>query len=284
MARAHLRTAGLTLAGLSLLVAACRPAPEKPAEPAPPPAAATPTIPTATPPLGRAELLDGVAAAASAYAAGAPEPDAAKALAGRTFSLRLPFGCGPTAAETSIGYVYDARRGALRLSARPEVWTDARWAQALIGSPDTEAIEGFWIRRPWIRGEGCPAQIVPLASAAPAAKAAGGAAAVPTAPRPAPPSPETVGLAQSFEKGGSRLLRRGTRGYEATLKAGPDEAPGLRGFRLVLEGRVVSADGRGPVRCRSDSPERRPVCLVQVEFDRVAFEEASGAVLSEWRS
>ncbi|HRD29396.1 MAG TPA: hypothetical protein PLO65_13940, partial [Caulobacter sp.] len=63
-----------------------------------------------------------------------------------------------------------------------------------------------------------------------------------------------------------------------------EPATPAEGYRLVLEGRVTGYPGGHAVRCRSDSPDRRPVCLVAVEFDRVAFEDgATGAVLAEWR-
>jgi hypothetical protein len=55
------------------------------------------------------------------------------------------------------------------------------------------------------------------------------------------------------------------------------------GFRLVLEGRIVEGPS-GAVACRSDDPDRRPVCLVRVEFDRVAIEGAAGEMFGEWRS
>lgn len=59
-------------------------------------------------PLSRADLLDAAARAASAYAAGEPPPSENLALAGRSFILRLPFGCtGPVEAgqylETLVG-------------------------------------------------------------------------------------------------------------------------------------------------------------------------------------
>ena len=56
-----------------------------------------------------------------------------------------------------------------------------------------------------------------------------------------------------------------------------------RGYRLVLEGRMGAfADGRA-VRCRAAGPDQRPICIGAAQLDRVAFEDAQGAVLSEWR-
>ncbi|MCR5872984.1 hypothetical protein LRS10_01485 [Phenylobacterium sp. J426] len=216
-----------------------------------------------SPPLGRADLLAAVAQAASAAAAGAPAPEAAGALAGRRFSLRLPFGCAGPASDTWAGFEYDERREALRLSARPEAWTDQPWVRTLVATDGTESIAGFWLRRPWMLTETCP-------SVAPVADAGGGE--------------ETVGLAQVFEAGGSRVPRRGGRAYQATEKLGREPPPGRGGFRLVLEGRVASPEARGPIRCLAPSADQRPVCLVMVEIDRVAFEDANGRRIAEWTS
>jgi hypothetical protein len=267
MAPRRLRIAVLALAGLCVLTSGCRPRPEKaetPVAPAPP----APARPTASPALGRAEIVEAAAAAAAAYAGGKPEPERAKALAGRQFDLRLPFGClGPGLEGTSVGYAYDEESKALRLAARPEIWTGTAWIRGLVGWPEAEAIEGFWLRRPWLLEETCPSWT-----------AVAVAGETPELVR----SPETLGLAQVFEEGGSRLLRRGARGYQATVRAEPEVV--AKGFRLVLQGRVASPDARGPARCRSGGPDQRPVCLILVEFDRVAFETAAGDVLSEWRS
>jgi hypothetical protein len=98
------------------------------------------------------------------------------------------------------------------------------------------------------------------------------------------PAPETVGLAQVFEEGGSRLLRRDGRGYEATRKIEAGQAPMPGSWRLVLQGRIAPPGASPSVTCRSEHPDRRPVCLLRVEIDRVAFETADGEVLSEWKS
>lgn len=253
----------------ALALAACTP--ERREDPAPPPQASTPPAPVqppaqlVTPPLGRADLIEGARAAAESLSAGAPYPQAA-ALGGRQFRVRLPFGCfGPSEADAGLGYTLDEKARTLRLTARPVMWTDGPWSEAL-ATPDAEppeAVEGFWLRRPWMTNEVCPAPTT--------------VAEVP------PPSPETLGLAQVFDADGSRLLRRGARPYEITRPLPADAPQPSGGFRLVLEGRVAQGAGR-PVRCRSEGPERRPVCLVLVEFARVAFETPSGEVLEAWTS
>lgn len=148
----------------------------------------------------------------------------------------------------------------MRLTATVQDWIEAPWARTLVPGESVEALEGFWIRRPWLLSEGCPAQ-------------------------PSPPgaliSPETLAVAQVFEEGGSRVTRRGGRPYTVTRKLAEGETPPAGGFRLVLQGRLSALEG-GPVRCLSDHPDRRPTCLVVAEFDRVAMENAAGEVLGEW--
>jgi hypothetical protein len=227
-------------------------------------ASPAPQIPVLPPALGRGELLSAVSQVASAAAGGRAYPTAAADLAGRRFALRLPFGCGgPPPAAAALRYSLDAQT--LRLSARPESWGGSLLARALIGQ--AEAVEGFWLSRPWLLTEDCPAP--------------------PQAPSPldaTPSAPETVAIAQVFEPGGSRLLRRGGKAYEATKKLDGGPVPGPAGLRLVLEGRLTAGDGHRPIRCFSARSDRPPVCMVIVELDRVAFETPDGDMLAEWRS
>jgi hypothetical protein len=272
------------------------PAPAPPvAQPAPPPPAAPAPVPVgvAPPAIGRAELINAAAAAASAYAAqgveraggsAAVQPEgevpiagqaAARALeasplVGRRFRLRLPFGCsGPAQASETPGasWTYSADRRSIRIVVRPETWTDSALVRE-IGGPDAyEAVEGFWIRRPWLLSEACPAGRSDAATAgAPAA------------------SPETVGLGMFFEAGGSRVARRNQRPFEIVLKlAEGTQNPAPQGFRLLLEGRVTGfPDGRA-FRCRSADADQRPICLAGVRMDTVAVEDpAMGQTLGSW--
>jgi len=269
-------------AGLTALLSSCSP-PAEQAAPAPPPAPTPPTarpIPLPPPPLGRAELLQAITVAAGDFAAAATYPDAAAALAGRRFELRLPFGCaGPGLEAASVRYTYDAQRETLKLTAAPQVWTETSWVRDLVGGERTEAIEGFWISRPWMLAETCPP--IPAPPATDSEDAEGAPPSEQAAP---PPSPETVGLAQVFETGGSRLLRRGGRPYEVTRKAPASDALRSGAYRLVVGGRVLAGGDGQPIRCRSEHPDRRPTCLVRVEFERIAFENARGDVLAEWTS
>jgi hypothetical protein len=243
------------------------------------PAVVAPQMPASAPmpslavsaPLERTELVQEANAAAAAYAAGAkPSPDKSP-LIGRRFSVRIPFGCGgPGSAGPSAqaSVELDAATNALKLSAAPAIWTSLPVLQDLPKVERIETVEGFWIPRPWVNTDACPP--------------------VRNTPLPATPTPvaaQTVGLARIFEKGGSRVLLRGDRPYQFSLKLPKDEAAQLgHTYHLVLEGALVGfGDGRA-LHCWSESPDHRPICLYAVTYDRVAFEDtATGAVLAEWR-
>lgn len=266
-------------------LAACKPPMVKSAEPAPALAPALPPISVPPPTIDRAELLKDVAMAAETFALGRPSPKTVLELTGRRFSIKLPFGCLGPGNAGPLTYSYDDANMALRVSAQPERWVAADPVWASLASEGAETIEGFWIERPWIGVDGCP-----LAGAALPAEAASPALPGPQKPAVIPPgasttptssSGQTVGLAQVFEKDGSRLMQRSGRAYQVIRKS---EKPGAGGFRLVLEGRIVTPSETSPIVCRSAGANQRPVCLVRVEFDRVAIESASGNLLGEWNS
>lgn len=230
------------------------------------------------PPLGRAELIAGLAQSASVFAAGStvagPDP-----LVGRSFSLKLPFGCGGPAVTNEAGdgmaqWQWGTDQTTMRLSMTPGDWIASPLvAGAVVVEDGTsparawEAVEGFWIARPWLATESCPTASLSSSIGA-------------------PPSPQSVGIVSVFAEGGSRLDRRNGRAYEHTIRAEGDTplAPPPGGFALRLEGRIVGfPDGRAS-RCVAYSPDQRPTCVAAVQLDRVAFEAAStGSTLAEWR-
>ena len=269
------RLSAVALAATALLLAGCErdeaatpppsPTAPRPAEPAAAPAAPAPT-------LDRAGLLQAMDVAASAYAAGRP-PEVS--LAGRRFIIRQAFGCAgetppPMEAEPASGlasWSWGPRRESLRLVLAPGDWTDSQ--RLADGADNWEAAEGFWLARPWLRADGCP-----------------GVTGDPIASGPVVSSPQSVGLAAVFETDGSRLGRRNGRAYAFTVRGEGDQPPAapVGGYRLVLEGRMAAfADGRA-IRCQAASAEQRPVCIGAAQLDRVAFETADGATLSEWRT
>ena len=246
---------------------------DKAAEPAAPPSEPPAvTAPQPAPTLDRPAFLTAAAAAAAAYAEGAaPGRDS---LAGRTFSIVTAFGCSGPAPETTAGadgrarWSWIADQTAIRLSASPGDWTGSALIATAEAPPDWEAVEGFWITRPWTAAAACPAvRRDPLQSGPPAA------------------SPETVGLAAVHTASSSRLTRRNGRPYVHVVRGEGDAppAPPPNGYRLRLEGRLTAfPDGRA-FRCRAAGPDQRPVCIAAAQLDRVAFETPDGAVLSEWR-
>lgn len=261
------RPSVVALAASTLLLVGC----QRQETPAAPPAPAEPSAPVVAvgpaPVLDRAALLQAMDIAASAYAAG-KDPGGAT-LAGRRFVVRQAFGCAETTTTPPDGvaaWTWGERRQTLKLTLAPADWSSS---PLLAGRADGwEAAEGFWLPRPWLRQDGCP-----------------GALSDPNAGDGEAVSPQTVGLAAVFEEGGSRLGRRNGRAYEFVVRAAgaePATAP-VGGYRLVLEGRMIAfADGRA-IKCRADSPEQRPTCIGAVQLDRVAFEDAAGQMLSEWR-
>jgi hypothetical protein len=229
------------------------PQPAPAAVPEPP----APRLPALTPPLGRSDLLAAAAAAADAYAMGRADTPENADLVGRRFEIRIPFGCygaSPEDSAASLRWNYDADDKALRISATPEVWTDLPWVRALAGE-QAEAVEGFWIPRPWSSAESCPTPEARMAL-----------------PPILPTPQQTVGLAQLFETGGSRVHRRDGKPYRTVEKVEPEELQATEGFQLVLSGRVGAFPNGQPVGCHSAGAELQPVCLVAVEFERVAIE------------
>jgi len=269
----------VVLAGAAMMLAACQPEPASDQPGQTGVAAGTEQSPATTasqevadkPPLsaaGRAELLAAFARAADAAAAGRPLPDANRQLVGRTFSLRLPFGCNGPVSKAALpwaGWTYDLRKQTLKLTATPERWSEAAWVRAIAGEMPYEAVEGFWIQRPWTSSEDCPVASTDVVA--------------PEAVRP------TVGIAQFFAPDAPRTFQRGSRAYSHTIRVPGTEAAKVRDYRLSLGGRVTGfADGQ-PIHCWNEAPDLRPVCLIAVELARVAFEDSpAGEVLVEWRN
>lgn len=291
--------APLALAAALPLLTWCQrpPEPAAPADPAPPPTVVLDST------LNRAALLAALTEAGTALADGQTR-DAA--LTGRTVSVRLPFGCGggATDAAESGGLPRLVRNadGSLTLTVTPEdLGASALVPATREGAVDKwEAVEGFWIARPWSGLDACPASAT-LAAPAPTLapspaqpatktpaedKAAEGKTVDEVAAPPIVQPERSAGLAAVFETGGSRLGRRQGQAYVHVIRGekgvAPTPAPG--GYALRLEGRLTAfADGKA-VHCVQKDAESRPVCVAALRLDRLAFEDgATGALLSEWR-
>ncbi|MBB5710027.1 hypothetical protein [Sphingomonas xinjiangensis] len=224
------------------------------------------------PVLARSDLIAAAAQAASRYASGKALP-AEEDLVGRAFSVRVPFGCeGPAAPEEETpgiahwSWVED--RKTIRLAMPPADWKGSAMIAQAGASQTWEAVEGFWVPRPWLMADGCAAiRRDPLQPAVAA-------------------STQTLGLAAVFEQGGSRVGRRDGRAYQFTVRAEKDAPLSVPedGYRIVLEGRVKAFPSGRALECRASGPDERPVCVLATQLDRVAFESAEGAVLAEWHT
>lgn len=288
--------APLAVAAALPFLAWCQRPPEPAAPEAPAPVAPTVVLDST---LNRAALLAALTEARTATADGRAR-DAA--LGGRTVSVRLPFGCqGADDADhkaAGLPSVVRGADGALMLTITP----DDLSASALIGvsgveddgaAPvDTtgkwEAIEGFWIPRPWSGLDTCPPRETAAAAATPEEDPAPGDALsdMPDATASLSKPERSSGLAAVIESGGSRLGRRQGQAYVHVIRGekGSVPAPAPRGYALRLEGRLTAfADGKA-IHCVQQDMESRPVCVAALRLDRLAFEDgATGAVLSEWR-
>ena len=246
-------------------------------------------VPLPKPPMNRAALLQAVGLARSAAAAGANDAQAQRALDGKQFQLRIRFGCAGAAAklqEATLGWTYNADKRVLRISAAPTLNGDDPLVTQL-NAKDVEAVEGFWIPRPWLLQAACPAPPVTpaeneLDTPAPEKK---------KTPQPQPVAPEPlfagkVGIAQFFTAVDSRTMRRDHRPYAATktLDAGMAQV-GVKGFDLVLEGRLQPGPGGRVILCQSTAVDRPPDCIVSARIDRVRFEQPeTGETIAEWGS
>ena len=263
---------GLALVGIALTIAACRSG-ESPADDE---ANAAPAVnesnladesPLPEPTLDRAGFLDAVAAAASEHTAGtrdrAPGPD----LDGRRFAIRIRFGCeGPAAGNSTAAFRWalSEDKRSIAITAKPDLSLADKSLEG-ISDQTIEAVEGFWIPRPWQTTDACPA----------AADSDG---------EPALAAPQLVGIAQYFTPEDSRVGRRSGRPYVATQKIESPENLPASGLVLLLEGRFEAWPGGQVIRCTGSGRNRRPTCIASAHLDRAAFLNPNGdSVIAEWR-
>ena len=232
-------------------------------------------------PLDRAAILAAVAQAASAQAAGADDGAAQRPLDGRQFEFRIRFGCrGPSTAlpEQWLGWSFDGEGRTLRVRARPTLAGEDPLVQELGGS-GFEAVEGFWIPRPWLLKPVCPA-----ASAVQSALVDEVAEDDTKIAEPLPRWPR-IGLAQFFSETDPRTGRRSMRPYEAVKTFGEGQPVGSRGFDLVLSGRLKALPDKRVIACLAKSAQNPPDCIVSADFDRVRIEApGSEEIIAEWSS
>ena len=253
---------------------------EKPVLPLPP-------LPVAEAPMDRAAILLAVARAASATALGQGDDRQQRHLDGKRFEVRLRFGCNPGARTKEdggrFGVSFDEKDRTLRLRASPDLGIEDEAAAALAGQ-GVEAVEGFWIERPWLLTDGCPAtpQPQPQPHAEPEAPKA---EKKPEAAAPFQPPGPRIGVAQFFTKTDPRTGRRDHRPYEATETLGEDEQPSAEGYNLVLSGRLRAQPLGRVISCHATGVDAPPKCIVSADFDRVWIENPrSTEILAHWGS
>lgn len=302
----NLRPHPLRPARLHLLVAltmlgACQPDPQGPGDiqNADEPTLNLPQVPLPQPSVDRAAIFTAVAQAASAEAAGTDDAEAQRTLDGRQFEIRIRFGCkGPSTElrEEWLGWSFDRETGTLRVRAMPTLLAEEQLVKAL-GGDQFEAVEGFWIPRPWLLVAACPAAAaVSSAPAEPAADAATGKPGAAPAPAATPaaaaenkritePVPKwpRIGIAQFFTDTDPRTGRRSMRPYEAVKTLGPEQPVGSQGFNLVLSGRLKALPDKRVIACVAKGADSPPECIVSVDFDRVWIEKPGDReMIAEW--
>lgn len=221
--------------------------------------------------MGRADLIALASAAADASASGSAAPADVRNAAGRRFELRLPFGCGgPAGADSDapMRWRYDEGAKALRLHVAPVSWMPSDWWPDAVPA-GVEAIEGFWIARPWTASEACPA-----ADERPVA----------TGTDPVTLPGQTLAVAQFFGGEGARQGRRDGKPFTAVVRMAPDAVRADLGFRVRLSGHFARVPGAGPALCRQPGgTEQRPICVIGATVDEVAIENpATGETLATW--
>jgi hypothetical protein len=241
-------------------------------------------VPLPQPPIDRAALLEAVAEARGAAAAGFRDVEAQRALDGKQFELRIRFGCegpAPNLTDAPLGWTYDTVRRVLRISATPTITGDDE-VVAQLKPKDVEAVEGFWLPRPWLLQATCPAKPVTAGEDKQRGKSRALTDKAPKSP-PEGQSPK-IGIGQFFTAADPRTIRRDKRPYQTTKTLDADTRVGGDGFDLVLEGRLRSSAGR-VILCRLTAADRAPDCIISARVDRVRFEQPeTGETIADWGS
>jgi hypothetical protein len=244
-----------------------------------------PLPPIPTPTLDRAGLLDAIRNAASAHSAGMDDSAAQRPLAGRRFALLMPFACpgvDGSADDAQFGLrlrpdgrSYEVRAAPTLTAADAGLTDNDRPASA-----EVEAIEGFWIERPWMLSARCP-RAADLPATAPTAPDDGGPPPT-AADATSPAALRTAGIAQILVESESRVGLRSGRDYRVVIRLAEGEVP-PSGLVLMIDGRLRAWPGGKVIRCLGRGSLTPPTCIAAADVDRVAFARMdTREVLSEW--
>jgi hypothetical protein len=232
------------------------------------------------PPFNRSRLLLTVERAASAHSAGLNDTHFQRMLNGKQFEVRIRFGCDGQGPIGEHGWSVDPDGQTLRLRAVPTLSLDDDVSR-IVAPEGVEAVEGFWLTRPWLLQAACPAGgNVNEAGSKNDLKT--GKQTVVT-PANASPAVQRIGIAQFFSAEDSRTHRRIGRPFEAVRQLEEGERVGANGFDLVLSGRLrASRDGR-VILCAGSGRDRPPDCIISAAIDRVRIESPDDKrLMAEW--
>lgn len=242
-------------------------------------------IPETPSTLDRGGLLAAIGEATNAYAAGLDDSEAQRALAGRRFAFRMPFGCAGDGAPSDGPLRLSVREDGKSYEARvtysikvDDIALVAPEAEDADGKPMVETVEGFWIEQPWLLAERCP---VPLSQTIAASEDDEKSESDKSAAKPLALE-HSVGLASFVTPSDSRVGTRAGRDYVkvVTLKDGETPPPGMF---LLIEGRLRAWPDGKAIHCRPAPSGNRPICIAGVSIDRVAFERTDNRTLvAEW--
>lgn len=296
--RTRMIMTGLLLLTAGSFVTGCKPnpAPENVIEE---PNGLIPQIPTETT-MDRAAILTAVATAASDYAAAIDDQRAQASLEGKRFEFRIPFGC-PSDISILMSQLKLAIRPngkAFEVSAAPDITIneimpffpppavpvegpDNAVAANISAAakPAIEVAEGFWIPRPWMLTDKCPAGLPsPVPEGEEDEKDAD--KSVPTGP--AQPAP-TVGIVQYYGPNDSRVGFRSGKPLSKIETIGALNGAPADGATLVLEGRLRHWPNGKVIQCRWDAAAGPPQCLISATIDHISIVRAdTGKTIAEW--
>jgi hypothetical protein len=246
-----------------------------------------PQPPAPVPTLDRAGLLGAIAAAAATHSAGTDDTPVQRKLAGRRFTLRMPFACPGIESAAGDPFALTVRPDgrSYEIRAEPSVSAAEVGIAVANGEPagTVEAIEGFWIERPWLLAGTCPPpQVETDAATAPRPPAEAEERPVRAPLGPSPEPERTAGIVQIITDADSRVGLRSGRDYRVVVRLAEGEARPA-GLVLLVEGRLRAWPGGKVVRCIGRGVAARPACVAAADVDRVAFVRIdNGEVLSEW--
>ena len=189
--------------------------------------------------------------------------------------MRVRFGCPDVEPKGDAAYqaTYNPVERRLTLRAAPDVSSDD---PSLVGIADdqVEALEGFWVRRPWLLIAACPVPPTAAGDDEPPAE-------------PDANASEQLGsriaIAQFFTAADPRTRRRDERPYQYTTRLAEGEQPSTAGYDMVVSGRLRRLPNGRVITCSGSAVDVSPTCIVSVIVDHVSMNRAdTGAILAEW--